>query len=222
MRRLVALSVVLVALFAVFWIARPISEDDVRDTVAQFGPAAAPAFVVLAGLLGAALVPGPLLAGASGLLFGTLSGFFVTLAAATLSALVACAIGVRVARRSPVRDTALATTVRDHSLASVIIQRLAPVVPDGPFNYAFGVAGVSAWPLALGTLIGSSPRAFAYTALGDSVDDGATPLAIVAIGVVVVTGAVGLLIVARYRQGGPARPGSGSGDEAPPPVGRAG
>ena len=45
----------------------------------------------------------------------------------------------------------------------------------------------------LGTLIGSSPRAFAYTALGDSVDDGASPLAIVAIGVVVVTGAVGAL-----------------------------
>ena len=109
---------------------------------------------------------------------------------------------MRVARRSPVRDTSLATTVRDHGLVSVIVQRLAPVVPDGPFNYAFGVAGVSAWPLVLGTLIGSSPRAFAYTALGDSVDDGATPLAIVAIGVVVVTGAVGAIVIARMRRAG--------------------
>lgn len=202
MRRLVALSVVLVALFAVFWIARPISEDDVRDAVESFGGAAAPVFIVLAGLLGAALVPGPLLAGASGLLFGTLTGFFVTLAAATLTALIGCAIGARVARRSPVRDSALATTVREHGVASVVVQRLAPVVPDGPFNYAFGVAGVSLWPLVLGTLIGSSPRAFAYTALGDSLDDGATPLAIVAIGVVVVTGAVGAVVLARMRRAG--------------------
>src|SRR4051812_15601721 len=88
MRRLVALCVALVALFAVFWIVRPISEADVRHAVEQVGFAAAPTFVVLAGLLGAALVPGPLLAGASGLLFGTVAGFFVTLAAAVVSALV--------------------------------------------------------------------------------------------------------------------------------------
>jgi uncharacterized membrane protein YdjX (TVP38/TMEM64 family) len=201
-RRLVALSVVLVALFAVFWIVRPISERDVRDAVDPLGAAAAPAFVVLAGLLGAALVPGPLLAGASGLLFGTLTGFFVTLAAAVLTALIGCAIGARAARNSPVRDTAMATTVREHGTVSVIVQRLLPVVPDGPFNYAFGVAGVSAWPLALGTLIGSSPRAFAYTALGDSVDDGATPLALVAIGVVIATGALGTLIAVRMRRAG--------------------
>ncbi len=202
MRRLVALSVVLAALFAVFWIVRPISQDDVRDTIEPFGWAAAPAFVVLAGMLGAALVPGPLLAGASGLLFGTLSGFFVTLSAATVTALIGCFIGARVARRSPVRDTALATTVREHGVISVVVQRLAPVVPDGPFNYAFGVAGVSAWPLVLGTLIGSSPRAFAYTALGDSVGDGFSPLVLVAIGVVIVTGAVGAVVALRMRRAG--------------------
>lgn len=82
------------------------------------------------------------------------------------------------------------------------MQRLAPVLPDGPFNYAFGVAGVAAWPLVLGTLIGSSPRAFAYTALGDSLDDPASPLAIAAIVVVVVTGAAGALLTVRLRRAG--------------------
>jgi uncharacterized membrane protein YdjX (TVP38/TMEM64 family) len=84
----------------------------------------------------------------------------------------------------------------------VIVQRLLPVVPDGPFNYAFGVAGVPAWPLVLGTLIGSSPRAFAYTALGDSIDDPWSPLAFVAAGVVVLTGAVGALVAVRLRRAG--------------------
>ena len=202
MRRLVALCVVLVALFAYFWIVQPISEGDVRDAVDEVGVAAAPTFIVLAGLLGALLVPGPLLAGASGLLFGTVSGFFVTLASAVLSALIACVIGARAARGSPVRDASLAVSVRRHPVWAVVVQRLLPVVPDGPFNYAFGVAGVPAWPLVIGTLIGSSPRAFAYTALGDSLDDPWSPLVLVAAGVVIVTSAVGALVAVRMRRAG--------------------
>ena len=200
MRRLIALAVVLTALFAVFWIARPLSQDEVRDFIEPADAFAAPLYILAGGVLGALLVPGPLLAGASGLLFGTWTGFFVTLSSATLSALIGRAIGARTSRRHPVRDAALATAVRRHGVLAVVAQRLAPVVPDGPFNYAFGVAGVSAWPLVLGTLIGSAPRAFAYTALGDSLDDGLTPLALVAIGVVVVTGAVGTLLALRMRR----------------------
>jgi uncharacterized membrane protein YdjX (TVP38/TMEM64 family) len=200
MRRLVALGVILTALFALFWIVRPLSQDEVRDFVAPADAFAAPAYVAVAGGLGALLVPGPLLAGASGLLFGTLTGFFVTLGASVVSALIARAIGARASRRSPVRDRRLAETVRRHGTLSVVAQRLAPVVPDGPFNYAFGVAGISPWPLVLGTLIGSAPRAFAYTALGDSLDDPASPLFIAGIAVVVVTGAVGAVVALRLRR----------------------
>ena len=202
MRRLIALGVVLTALFAVFWVVRPLTQDEVRDFIEPADGFAAPLYVGVAGVLGALLVPGPLLAGASGLLFGTWTGFVVTLSAATVSALIGRAIGARASRRSPVRDASLAVSVRKHGTLAVIAQRLAPVVPDGPFNYAFGVAGIAAWPLVLGTLIGSAPRAFAYTALGDSLDDGLTPLALVAIGVVVLTGAVGIVVAVRLRRAG--------------------
>ena len=202
MRRLIGLSVVLAGLFAIFWIARPLSQDEVRDLVAPAGAFAAPAYVVVSGVLGALLVPGPLLAGASGLLFGTLTGFFVTLGASVLSALIARAVGAHSSRRSPVRDRSLAVAVRRHGVLAVVLQRLAPVAPDGPFNYAFGVAGIAAWPLVLGTLIGSAPRAFAYTALGDSLDDPASPLFVIGIAVVVVTGAVGALLALRVRRAG--------------------
>jgi uncharacterized membrane protein YdjX (TVP38/TMEM64 family) len=171
-----------------------------RDWVEPAGSFAAPLYVLVAGVLGAVLVPGPLLAGASGLLFGTWQGFFVTLGASVLGALISRAIGARASRRSAVRDLPAATTIRNHSLLSVVLQRLAPLAPDGPFNYGFGIAGVAAWPLALGTLIGSSPRAFAYTALGDSLDDPLSPLALVAIGVVIVTSAVGALLALRLRR----------------------
>ena len=202
MRRLVALSAVLLGLAVVFYVAQPLSKDELRDFIEPAGAWAGPLYVLLAGVLGAILVPGPLLAGASGLLFGTVQGFFVTLAASVLGALIERSIGSRASRRSPVRDTQVATTVRRHSLLSVVLQRLAPLAPDAPFNYAFGVAGVAAWPLVLGTLIGSSPRAFAYTALGDSLDDPLSPLALVAMGVVVVTGAVGAFLAVRLRRTG--------------------
>jgi uncharacterized membrane protein YdjX (TVP38/TMEM64 family) len=202
MRRLVLLSVVLLGLLVVFYIFEPLSKDGLRDWVQPAGSLAGPLYVLVAGVLGAVLVPGPLLAGASGLLFGTVEGFFVTLGASVLSALISRSVGLRAARNSDVREKPAAVTIRKHALGAVVLQRLVPLAPDGPFNYGFGVAGVAAWPLALGTLIGSSPRAFAYTALGDSVDDPLGPLALVAIGVVVITGAVGAVLALRLRRAG--------------------
>jgi uncharacterized membrane protein YdjX (TVP38/TMEM64 family) len=207
MRRLVLLSAVLVALLAVAYVVRPVSEDDVRDFIEPAGSLSPFLYVGVAGVLGALLVPGPLLAGASGLLFGTIAGFFVTLAAATVSALLAAWAGNRAGRRA-FKDTAgektlaAADSIKRHGVVAVIIQRLAPVAPDGPFNYGFGVAGVTWHALAVGTLIGSAPRAFAYTALGDSLDDLASPLAIVAFAVVVLTGALGTVLALRLRRAG--------------------
>jgi uncharacterized membrane protein YdjX (TVP38/TMEM64 family) len=186
---------------------QPVSKGDLRDAIDPLGVAAAPVFVLVSGVLGALLVPGPLLAGASGLLFGTAVGFFVTLAAALVSALLARAAGERAAAREFERDagprarTAVAG-IRRHGVLAVVVQRLLPVAPDGPFNYGFGVASVSRRALAIGTLIGSSPRAFAYTALGDSLDDLTSPLAIVAFGVVIATGATGLVVALRLRRAG--------------------
>src|SRR4051794_17987809 len=167
MRRLVALSVVLVGLLVVAYVVRPVSEQDLRDVIEPAGVFGPLAFVLLAGVLGALLVPGPLLAGASGLVFGTLTGSFVTLAAAVVSALLAREAGRRAGRRAfedaaGERTLAAADTIKRHGLFAVVMQRLAPVAPDGPFNYGFGVSGVAWKALAVGTLIGSAPRAFAY------------------------------------------------------------
>lgn len=209
MARLVLLTLVLSGLLAVAWIAQPFSSGEVRDLVEPAGPLAPVVYVGVSGVLGALLVPGPLLAGASGLLFGTLMGFFATLLASVASALIARYLGRRAGRdafeaTAGPKPLAVAGAVRKHGTFAVVAQRLAPVVPDGPFNYAFGVAGVAALPLVLGTLIGSAPRAFAYTALGDSLDDPFSPLALVAIGIVVLTGAIGTVVAVRLRRRTPA------------------
>jgi uncharacterized membrane protein YdjX (TVP38/TMEM64 family) len=207
MRRLVLLSAGLVALLVVAYAVQPVSKDDVRDLIEPAGALAPVAYVLVAGVFGALLVPGPLLAGASGLLFGTIAGFFVTLAAAVVSALLARWAGHRAGARAfeqsaGERTLAAAEGIRRHGVLAVVVQRLAPIAPDGPFNYGFGVAGVPWRALAIGTLIGSAPRAFAYTALGDSIDDLASPLAIVAMAVVVLTGVAGTVIALRLRRAG--------------------
>lgn len=205
MRRLVLLSLLLAGLLAVAWILQPVSEGEVRRLVEPAGALAPVVYVAVSGVLGALLIPGPLLAGASGLLFGTATGFLATLSASVVSALIARWLGRRAGRdafeqAAGPRPLAVAEAVRRHGTLAVVAQRLAPVVPDGPFNYAFGVAGVAAWPLVLGTLIGSAPRAFAYTALGDALDDPMSPLGLVAMGVVVLTGAVGAVVALRLRR----------------------
>ncbi len=174
-------------------------------------------FVLVSAVLGAALVPGPLLAATSGLLFGAVAGTFVTIAASVLSAMLSLLVGrgagrAEVERRIEDREraAALVALAQRHGILAVALQRLAPFVPDAPVSYAFGAAGLSLWQIALGTVIGSAPRAFSYTAIGASLDDPGSRLAIAGWAGVAITGLVGLLLARRSlraRPAGPGRPG---------------
>ena len=91
-------------------------------------------------------------------------------------------------------------------LLVVVLQRWIPGIPDAPFSYLFGSLGVSVPAMAVGSLIGSAPRAFAYTALGRAAADGDGRLAVVAtvvgVGVSVVGLVVGAVVVRRHRAAG--------------------
>ena len=196
--RLALLVVGLVALYAAFGVARVVEPAEVERAVRSAGPLAPLAFVALSAVLGALLLPGPLLSGAAGLLFGTALGFALGLAASVLTALIGLVVG-RVAgpRTREGRALALQRWLQCHGLSAVVVQRLLPGVPDGPVNYAAGVAGVRARHLALGTALGNAPRVFAYTALGASLDDLTSPLALVALAVLLAAFAAGALLARR-------------------------
>ena len=165
-------------------------------------------------------MPGPILAGTSGLLFGAALGTLVTIAASTLSAVVSLLLG-RGAARDEVdrriedreRAAALVALARRHGAMAVALQRLAPFVPDGPVSYLFGAVGLRVWQIALGTVIGSAPRAFSYTSIGASLDDPGSPLAIAGWAGVAVTGVAGALLARRVLHG---RPRAGASGTAPP------
>ena len=203
--RLALFAVVVVGLYLAFVVTDVVRPAEVRAWVAPYGAVAPFVFVVVSAGLGLCLVPGPVLAGASGLLFGAVVGTPVTLAASILSAVLALLIGRRIGREgveqmSGRRITALTRWLEEHGFEAVVVARLAPILPDSWASYAAGVGGIRVWQMAAGTAVGAAPRAFAYTALGGSLDDLTSPLALVAISVLVVVGVVGAEAVRRQAR----------------------
>ena len=158
--RLALLLLVLLGLFLLVADRAP-SPERVRALIEPFGAAGPLVFLLAATALHASFVPGPLLAGASGLLFGPVLGTAVTLTGSVISALVELTVGRRAGRAGMdriggSRYQALASWLERHGFAAVVILRLAPVLPDAPVSYAAGLSHVRAWQIAAGTAVGAS------------------------------------------------------------------
>lgn len=205
--RLALFAVFLGGLFYLFTVARIVDADTVRSTVAAAGPAAPLAYVVVSALLGAILVPGPILAAGSGVLFGPVVGVFVTLGATVGTAVVASLIGRRAGRESArallgeERADRIDARIERYGLWAVVGQRFVPGISDALASYTFGAFGVPLWQMAVGAFIGSAPRAFVYTALGASIDDLNSPLGYAALAVWVVTAIIGAFAAHRGFRG---------------------
>jgi uncharacterized membrane protein YdjX (TVP38/TMEM64 family) len=198
--RISAFVVVLSAAFFTVASSGGLSSERVRDAIDPLGAAAVPAFICVSALLTCALFPGPLLAGASGLLFGTALGTPVAIASATLGAVLAFCIARFVAHDAV--ETLAGTRLRPiqawierRGFWAVLYARIAPGVPYSLVNYVAGLTRVSLAAFAAATAIGVAPRAFAYTALGGSLDDLGSPEAIVAIAALVAMALTGAVLV---------------------------
>jgi uncharacterized membrane protein YdjX (TVP38/TMEM64 family) len=194
-------------MFYLVAIARVIDIEAVRRVVSATGPAAPLTYVVLSAGLGALFVPGSILAAGSGLLFGTVLGIFVTLGAAVGTAIVASRIGRRAGRDSArvllgaKRADRIDALIERGGLWAVVGQRFVPGISDALASYAFGAFGVPLWQMAVGSFIGSAPRAFVYTALGAAIRNRSSALAYAAIAVWCVTAVVGAFAARRgYRK----------------------
>ncbi len=205
--RLALFAASLLAVFYLVAIARVIDVEEVRRTVAATGPAAPVTYVVLSAALGAVFVPGSILAAGSGVLFGPLLGVVVTLGATVGTAIVASLVGRRAGRNSarallgPARADRIDALIERRGLWAVVGQRFVPGISDALASYAFGAFGVPLWQMAVGSLIGSVPRAFAYTALGASIANRSSWLAYSAIAVWCVSAVVGAFAARRgYRR----------------------
>ena len=182
-----------------------LSSDRVRDAIDPLGAAAVPGFILVSALLTCALFPGPLLAGASGLLSGTALGTPVAIASATLGATLAFCIARffahdAVQTLTPERMRPLQDWIERRGFWAVLYARIAPGVPYSLVNYAAGLTRVKLLAFAAATAIGVAPRAFAYTALGGSLDNLASPEAIVAYVALVVMALTGVVLLRAERR----------------------
>jgi uncharacterized membrane protein YdjX (TVP38/TMEM64 family) len=205
--RLAVFAGFLAAMFYLLAIKRVVDIDEVRRAVAATGLAAPMTYIVVSAILGALFVPGSILATGSGLLFGPVLGIFVTLGAAVSTAIVASFVGRRAGRDSAralvgtARADRIDALIERRGLWAVVGQRFIPGISDALASYAFGAFGVPLWQMAIGSFIGSAPRAFAYTALGASIRDRSSPLAYSAIAVWCVSAIVGAFAARRgYRK----------------------
>lgn len=223
--RLAALAAVVGALFAVLAVSGDLSSQRVRDAVEDAGIFAPLAFILLSACLTVCLFPGPLLSGASGLLFGTALGTPVSIVAATLGASAAFSLSRRFGARavdelSGRRLRVVQDFIASRGFLAVLYARILPLMPYNLVNYAAGLTPVRLLTFAAATAIGCAPRAFAYTALGGSINDLDSTEAIVAFAVLLVMGVGGIFAAgidarARRRLRGVRASGSGTGTSSP-------
>ena len=192
------------------------SASRVRDWVDGFGVAAPLVFIVVSASLTCALFPGPVLAGASGLLFGTALGFPVSLTAATLGACCAFLISRRVGfeaveQLAGPRVRRIRDWIGRRGFVAVLYARIVPGMPYTLVNYAAGLAPVRLPIFAAATALGAAPRAFAYTALGGSFGNWDSPETVVAAAVLAAMAALGLVLLRREVR----PPGSGTCSSSP-------
>ena len=177
------------------------SADEVRDFGESLGVLALIAFVPLF-VLANFLITWPILAGAAGLLFGTVVGTPLAIAGVTAAALSQMWLARRLAAGHhgnllPKRTKTIEDFLTRHGAVAVMETRILPVLPYGLVNYSAGLTLLRFRDMALGTVVGAAPKVFAYTALGGSISDLTSPEAIAAITLIVLLGVIGLVVARR-------------------------
>ena len=177
------------------------SSDEARDFADDLGALAVILFVPLFVLANFAIT-WPILAGATGLLFGTAVGTPLVLAGVTAASLTQMAVARKLAGDHrggllPQRTRRVEQFLTDNGAVAVMESRLVPLLPWGVVNYSAGLTHLTFGAMAFGTLIGGTPKVFAYTALGGSLDDLTSPEAFAAVALLVVLALGGALFVAR-------------------------
>ena len=172
---------------------------EVRDFGESLGWSAVLLWIPVTMVLNSVFVPGPILAGAAGLLFGTAFGTPLAIAAATCTACFQMAIGrslagAEVGEILPERLRRLDDFLERRGFWAVLYIRLAPGIPYTLVNYSAGLTRLRYRDMAAGTVIGAAPRTFAYVALGGSIQDIGSPESIAAIVLLVVIGLTGLVL----------------------------
>ncbi len=200
--RLVVFAATLAAVFLVVLALVARSPEEIQRSADEAGAWAPVAYLALCTGLTLAFFPFPLLAAASGVLFGTAEGTALSTVGSTIGAVLAFLIARHAASGAVEsligeRLRGVQDAVARRGFVAVLYARIFPGVPRDAANYAFGLTRVTLVAFTTATVIGVIPRAFAYTALGGSLGDLDSTESIVAIATLVAMGVLGLVLLRR-------------------------
>jgi uncharacterized membrane protein YdjX (TVP38/TMEM64 family) len=169
------------------------------------GAAAVVLFAVAYGLCTVAFVPRPLLNLAAGALFGSQLGLVGALAGTVLGAGVSFGLGRALgqdALRPLLRGRWLKAAdgqLSRHGFRSMMAARLFPGVPFWAANYCASVSRMGWLPFLLATALGSIPNTAAYVVAGARAATPTSPVFLVAMGFIALTGLAGAVVAWRKR-----------------------
>jgi uncharacterized membrane protein YdjX (TVP38/TMEM64 family) len=200
--RLLTLAAAVACLLIAVASSGTLSSKEIQERVDDLGWIGPVLYIPLSALLTVLCFPGPFLAGAAGLIFGTALGTPVAIASATLGASLAFLVSRRLGadaldQLTHHRITRLKGLVERRGFMSVLYARIAPGIPYNLVNYAAGLTRIPLRTFAAATAIGCAPRAFAYAALGGSLDDLSSPEAVVAFAVLGGMALLGAVLLGR-------------------------
>jgi uncharacterized membrane protein YdjX (TVP38/TMEM64 family) len=179
--------------------------ERVRSMVESLGPFA-PIVYTLAVVVEVivAPIPGALLYAPGGAIFGAFWGGTLALVGNVIGAAICCVLGRLIGERllgahaaSP-QFARYRTQLADRGLWVVLLLRANPLTSSDLVSYAAGVAGVPAWKVAGGTLIGLAPLCYLQAYFAEQVFT-LVPGWMLAVGGIVLLVAV-VVIVGRARR----------------------
>ncbi|MFG2302165.1 TVP38/TMEM64 family protein [Actinacidiphila glaucinigra] len=170
------------------------------------GVAAVVLFAAGYGLCALAFVPRPLLNVGAGALFGAQAGLPAALAGTVLGAGLAFVLGRilgRDALRPLLRGRVLLAADRqlsEHGFRTMLAMRLFPGVPFAAANYSASLSRMRLAPFLLATALGSVPNTGAYVIAGSRAATPTSPVFLIAMGFIAVTGLAAVVVAARTRR----------------------
>jgi uncharacterized membrane protein YdjX (TVP38/TMEM64 family) len=170
------------------------------------GAAAVVLFAAGYGLCALAFVPRPLLNVGAGALFGAQAGLPAALAGTVLGAGLAFVLGRLLGRdalRPLLRGRVLLAADRqlsEHGFRTMLAMRLFPGVPFAAANYSAAVSRMRLAPFLVATGVGSVPNTAAYVIAGSRAATPTSPVFLVAMGFIALTGLAALVVAARTRR----------------------
>ncbi|WP_031940694.1 TVP38/TMEM64 family protein [Prescottella defluvii] len=201
--RLLAALVGLAVLFAAAAVVPYPSIDQIRAWSESVGPIFPLIFFLVHVVVTVAPVPRTLFTISAGVLFGAATGLLVTIAATTISAILALLL-VRAIGRDTVAAHLTHPAVRAVDMRlerrgwlAVGSLRLIAPIPFSVINYCCGVSSIRTLPYTAATIVGIVPGTVGVVLLGDALTGEANPAMLLLSGICIAVGVAGLILDAR-------------------------